>query len=106
MKTIQFRPLHANEMNLLRKMAAAGETADFPASWSDREFRVAYRYQEHRQGVEYTVALLELPTGDTLVGATKRNPTDPPNQIRGQIEALRRALASEVAFTSLDGGAE
>ena len=97
MKTIQFRPLNDNELNLLAKMLLAGEIGAWREHSPGRPL-VAYRYQEHRETVEYTVALVRLGDGALLVGATKRNPADPPNPIRGQIEALRRAFASEVAF--------
>ena len=96
MKRIQFRPLHANEMNLLAKMAPDEVGSWTPTDWG--EFRVAYRYQEHREGVDYTVALVLLSDGSLLAGCTKRNPEDNRNRIRGQIEALKRAFASNVAF--------
>lgn len=99
MKMIQFRPLVAHEMNLLRKMAQARDIGDWtPTDW--HEFRVAYRYQAHRQNVEYTVAMVRLSDGSMLVGATKRNPSDPSNPIRGQVEALRRAFASDIVFAT------
>lgn len=102
MKTIQFRSLTANEAHLLQKMLADDETGSWQTPFHDFEdydqVRVAYRYQAHRQSVEYTVALVRLGDGSLLVGATKRNPSDPQNPIRGQVEALRRAFASDVAF--------
>lgn len=98
--TVQFRPLQVNEMNLVAKLDAMGDLpaiAGKAADWND--ILVAYRYQEHRQGVDYTVAVVALGDGRLLVGCTKRNPTDPRNRIRGRIEALRRALCSgDVAF--------
>lgn len=107
MKLIQFRPLVANEMNLLAKMSQAREVGNWtPTDWPD--FRVAYRYQEHRDGVDYTVAMVLLEGGSLLVGASKRHPTDMRNRIRGEIEALKRAFASSVAFelpaVKRDGG--
>lgn len=97
MKTIQFRPLLSNEFNLLSKMEASGELGAWRLT-SPPRVRVAYRYQEHRDGVDYTVALVRLEEGSLLVGASKRNPADPRNRIRGEIEALKRAFASSVAF--------
>lgn len=97
MTTIQFRPLNDNEFNLLSKMESAGENGEWLRT-SPPRIRVAYRYQEHRPGVEYTIALVLLPDGTLLTGCTKRNPEDPPNRIKGQVEALRRAFASNVEF--------
>lgn len=97
MKMIQFRHLLSNELNLLSKMKANGELGDWRVT-SPPRIRVAYRYQEHRDGVDYTVALVRLDGGSLLVGASKRHPTDPRNRIRGEVEALKRAFASSVAF--------
>lgn len=100
MKNIQFRPLRDYELGLLNKLIEVeGRTSPSLPPVSQEKIHVAYRFQEHRPGVEYTVALV-LIQGECslLVGCTKRNPADPQNRIRGQVEALRRALESNVTF--------